>query len=111
MVADFHDDGAGGFFQTAHGHEELIVRTREGSDGATPSANATAARVLCRLASHGGDETLRDRAARAIAAHGMLVRRAPRAFATSLLATEDIVEPAIEVAIVGARDAEDTLGL
>jgi uncharacterized protein YyaL (SSP411 family) len=111
MLLDFHDDDAGGFFQTAHGHEQLIVRTRDGSDGATPAANAVAARVLVRLADHLGDEAFRDHAARAIAAHGAGIRRAPRAFATSLLAVEDLLEPAVEVAIVGAPGDAGTLAL
>src|SRR5204862_60648 len=38
----------GGFFSTARGHEPLIVRPREGHDGAIPSANAAAAMVLAR---------------------------------------------------------------
>ena len=33
----------GGFFTTAKEHESLILRDREGTDGATPSGNAVAA--------------------------------------------------------------------
>ena len=42
MLADFADDKHGGFFTTASGHESLIMRSREGPDGATPSGNAVA---------------------------------------------------------------------
>ena len=46
----------GGFYSTARGHEPLLVRHREGHDGATPSANAVAARLLARLSYHLGDD-------------------------------------------------------
>ena len=49
IMADFAAE-AGGFFNTAAGHEALIVRHREGHDGAIPGANAVAAHVLARLA-------------------------------------------------------------
>ncbi|HRC25071.1 MAG TPA: thioredoxin domain-containing protein, partial [Nitrospira sp.] len=40
ILADFSDSQQGGFFTTATGHEALIMRSREGPDGATPSGNA-----------------------------------------------------------------------
>ena len=39
-----HDQG--GFFTTGIHHESLILRSREGPDGATPSGNAVAAAAL-----------------------------------------------------------------
>src|SRR5262249_25797123 len=42
----------GGFYSTARDHESLLVRHREGHDGATPAANAVAAHVLARLSYH-----------------------------------------------------------
>ena len=49
MGSDFGDP-AGGLYSTAKDHEALIVRHREGHDGATPSANAVAARCTPRNA-------------------------------------------------------------
>src|SRR5690606_32954166 len=49
MLLDFGDE-PGALFNTAKQHEQLIVRTRDGQDGAIPAANAVAARVLARLA-------------------------------------------------------------
>ncbi len=50
MLADFEDRESGAFFNTAKDGEQLILRPREGSDGAIPSANALAARALAKLA-------------------------------------------------------------
>ena len=76
IIAEFAAEG-GGFFSTAAGHEALLVRHREGHDGAVPAANAVAAQLLARLAVHLDRDDFR-RAARA--RHRRLGRRGrPRA--------------------------------
>jgi len=45
LLSDFGDD-EGPFYQTAHDHEQLIARVRDGHDGALPNANAVAALAL-----------------------------------------------------------------
>src|SRR5881296_1086585 len=40
MVESFQDEDQGGFYTIAKTHETLIIRAREGADGATPSGNA-----------------------------------------------------------------------
>ena len=45
ILEDFLDHDQGGFFTTGKEHESLILRSREGPDGATPSGNAVAASV------------------------------------------------------------------
>src|SRR4029079_2582812 len=42
MVGSFRDEDQGGFYTTANQHEALIIRAREGADGAIPSGNAVA---------------------------------------------------------------------
>ena len=97
MVADLRGRGRGGaFFQTAHGHEALIARTREGHDGAVPSANAAAARALARLGFHLGRDDLRERALGAIRAYARAIERTPRAFATTLAVVDLLLEGPIE---------------
>jgi hypothetical protein len=101
MVQDFADDESGALFQTAGSHEALIVRRREGHDGALPSANAVAARVLDRLATHLERADFRERAESAIRAYGRAIEASPRSFATTLSLVDDMMEPRIEVAVVG----------
>ena len=70
MVADFSDEAQGGFFTTARTHETLLIRSREGPDGATPSGNAVAASVLARLAAHMDRRGWLDLSAAAVRAYG-----------------------------------------
>jgi uncharacterized protein YyaL (SSP411 family) len=107
MVRDFQaEDGA--FYATAHDHEPLLLRTRAGHDGALPSANAVAARVLARLSRHFDRRGWLDLAVRALEAHGSGMQRVPRAFATSLNALELCREAALEIVAVG-RPGESAL--
>jgi uncharacterized protein len=91
----------GSFYSTAHGHESLLLRTREGHDGALPSANAVAARALARLSHHLGRSDFMELARRAIDAYGATISRAPRAFATSLNVLERCRESSLEIVAVG----------
>src|SRR5690606_4782870 len=77
MLAAFGDD-RGSFFQTPHDHESLIVRTRDGNDGALPNANAVAARALERLADHFAEPKLADHAKAALRAYGRRIAQSPR---------------------------------
>ncbi|HVU03205.1 MAG TPA: aldo/keto reductase [Polyangiaceae bacterium] len=108
LTADFGDAESGAFFQTAHRHEALITRGREGHDGAIPSGNAVAARALARLGHHFGDALLRERALAAVSAHGRAVERSPRAFATALGVVDLLLEGPVELAIVGEPGRADT---
>ncbi len=109
MLADFGDEEAGAFFFTAHSHESLIARTREGHDGAVPSPNAVAARVLARLSVHLDCPLFRERAVSAIRAYGSVVERSPRAFATSLLVTDFLLAPPVELSLVGSAEDREPL--
>ncbi|MFQ5550823.1 MAG: thioredoxin domain-containing protein, partial [Gemmatimonadales bacterium] len=101
MMDRFGDEDSGDFFTTASDHERLLVRYREGADGATPAANAIAAEVLLRLGRHLDRSDLTERAARAIQAHGEAITRFPRAFTHSLSVVHSLTAPRIEVAVVG----------
>jgi uncharacterized protein YyaL (SSP411 family)/aryl-alcohol dehydrogenase-like predicted oxidoreductase len=105
MLRDF-DGGGGGFYDTASGHEDLIVRHRQGADGAIPSANAVAAGVLARLAAHLDRPAFREAAVRAIQAYGSAVAGHPRAFCTSLMVVDFLLGGPVELVLVGrAGDA------
>jgi hypothetical protein len=100
ILAEFAAEG-GGFYSTAVGHEALLVRHREGHDGAVPAANAVAAQLLARLAVHLDREDFRRAAELAIAAWGAALVREPRAFAQSLLVLEFLERGPVELAYIG----------
>ncbi len=50
MLKRFHDPEHGGFWQSADGSKDLILRVKEDYDGAEPSGNSTAALALLKLA-------------------------------------------------------------
>jgi uncharacterized protein len=105
-IADFSAD-EGGFYSTATDHERLILRHREGHDGATPSANATAAHAFGRLARHLGRSDFDDAAVGALRAYGKALARQPRAFAKSLIAADLLLEGPVELAFVGRAGERD----
>ena len=78
ILADFAAPD-GGLFSTSADHEALLVRHREGHDGAVPAANAAAAHLLARLAAHDGRDDWRAAAESALEAWGAVDRAgAPR---------------------------------
>jgi uncharacterized protein YyaL (SSP411 family) len=110
-ILDLFTAKDGGFFSTSRFNETLLLRHREGHDGATPSANACAALALARLAAHFDRASFRDAAARAIAAYGVGIERQPRAFPTSLLVLDFLRTGPVEVALVGDPADERTRAL
>jgi len=103
ILADFAAPD-GGLFSTSADHEALLVRHREGHDGAVPAANAAAAHLLARLAAHDGRDDWRAAAESALEAWGAVIAREPRAFAQSLVALDFLREGPLELAFVGRRD-------
>ncbi len=104
LLNDFQDKIQGGFFTTAEHHETLIVRGREGADGATPSGNAVAAFALARLSFHFDRQDFRNAAVGAVRAYGRQMSRYPRAFAKSLAVIDLLTRGPVEFAFVGAPD-------
>jgi hypothetical protein len=97
-------DPAGGFFNTAQRHDDLIVRVKNAQDGSTPSGNSVAAGVLLRLGRLLGRADLKEEGASTLRAFQPLLEQAPGAFHQSLLALDFFRGPPVEVAIVGSRE-------
>ncbi|HBP87786.1 MAG TPA: aldo/keto reductase [Nitrospirales bacterium] len=101
LMEDFEDRDHGGFFTTAVDHEALIIRGREGADGAIPSGNAVAASALARLSFHGDREDFRTAAINAIRAYGQQIGQVPRGFPKSLMVVDLLLRGPVELALVG----------
>ena len=104
---NFWDDGRGGYFFTSKEAKDLIVRTRNASDNATPSGNGVMVGVLARLFALTGDDSYRVRAEAIVQSFtGELERNFfPLA---ALLNGAETLERLQQVAIVGHRDSADT---
>jgi len=107
LITDFMDQEQGGFFTTAKHHESLILRHREGTDGAIPSANAVAASALVRLSFHFDRDEWRNAAISAVRAYGRQMTRYPRAFAKSLAVLDFLTEGPVELALMASESPEE----
>lgn len=101
MINEFWDDDAGGFFFTGKSHENLIVRSKDYFDNATPSGNSVAAIALPKLALLSGNEKYRNLATATLREIGNSARRYPSGFGYALSAADFLLSTPKEVAIVG----------
>ncbi len=103
FIERFADRVDGGFFTTASDGEQLIVRTKDVLDGATPSANAVAALALARLGALTGVATYAEHARRIVDLVGGLLTRHPTAFAHTVLTADLVARGCTEVVVTGDR--------
>ncbi len=111
MSEEFWDGGEGGLFYTGKSHEELIVRSKDYLDNATPSGNSVAAEVLLRLAVLTGNEGYRDKAVRIFRLLHDSFKRYPSAFGRALCALDFYLSTPFEIVVVGERGSADAQAL
>jgi hypothetical protein len=107
----FWDDEVGGFFDTAHDHEQLIGRPRELTDGATPSGTSLICEALLRLAAFTGEARYRERAEQVLIPLAPVMAEQPSAFEHLLCGLDDLIGPLLEIAIVGPAAEPGTRAL
>ncbi|HEU4712764.1 MAG TPA: thioredoxin domain-containing protein [Pyrinomonadaceae bacterium] len=106
MIEEFWDDQNGGFYFTGKSHENLIVRSKDYFDNATPSGNSVAAGVLLRLAILSGNENYRNLAIAVFREAGESARRYPSGFGYLLSAIDFLLSTPKEVVIVGQNETD-----
>jgi uncharacterized protein len=111
MIDEFWDTENGGFFFTGKSHENLIVRSKDYFDNATPSGNSVAAIVLLRLATLTSNDNYRNLGTAVLREIADQIRRYPSGFGYALSAADFLLATPREVAIVGmdAGDIESLL--
>ena len=108
MLDWFFDAGDGGLYTNAEDGEHLIVRQKDIADNALPSANSLAATALYRLAALTGEPRYSNHADRIMhLIAGQLDERVGM-FSNAMLAADLARRGAVEVVIVGGRDADGT---
>jgi len=108
MLAHFWDEIDGGYFFTADDSEELIHRSKEIYDGATPSGNSVAMLNLLRLGRITGNTDFESKAAAIAKSFSGSVNTSPSNFTQLMMAVDFAVGPSYEIVIVGENGAEDT---
>jgi hypothetical protein len=81
----------GGYYQTADDHEDLLLRQRSPLDQASPSGNAMAALALLQLGQITGKNSYLCAGERTVEAFAGIMRRAPRATETLIVATDRLL--------------------
>ncbi len=101
MVERFWDPEGASFFFTEAGATDLIVRSRNPFDNATPSGNSMAALAMMRLGALTGDESLWDKGVRTVGSFAGLLERSPTSFAQMGCALDFSLQTPLEIAVVG----------
>ncbi len=107
----FEDKAAGGFYSTAEGEDDLILRVKDSYDGAEPSGNSIMASNLLRLAEVTGREDFRAAAERTFRTIGGQVSEAPVGSPQLLAAYEFTMARRQQIVIVGDRSLPQTRAL
>ena len=108
FIEDFWDEEAGGFFLTANASERLLVRQRNDTDGALPSAGSVAALDLLRLGRMLQNTGYETKALKLLSSNAHLAETNPLAFTFLLSAVDFQLGPSFEVVIAGKRGSADT---
>jgi uncharacterized protein YyaL (SSP411 family) len=103
MLDWFFDPEQGGLFTTAEDAEALVVRQKDLTDGATPSANSTAAIALFRLAALTGEQRYANQADRILQLLAAALEKSPGQYSNALVATDLRRRGLTEVVVVGDR--------
>jgi uncharacterized protein YyaL (SSP411 family) len=105
MVERFWDaKGDSGFFYADEGKTDLIVRTKNPFDGATPSGNSMATLALLRLATLTEKTRFSDRAVATLRAYADLLEKAPAACCLMASALSQYRSRGLELTIMGEEE-------
>ncbi|HLO01308.1 MAG TPA: hypothetical protein VK208_22810, partial [Pyrinomonadaceae bacterium] len=108
MIEEFWDDEEGAFFYTGKSHEQLIVRSKDFFDNATPAGNSVAAEVLLRLGLLTDNSDYRRRAATILRLTAASMQRYPSGFGRLLCVLDFYLGSPKEIALIGQPDAAAT---
>ncbi|MEP6925727.1 MAG: thioredoxin domain-containing protein [Pyrinomonadaceae bacterium] len=106
MLAEFWDEEDGGFFFASKSAEELIIRSKDYFDNATPSGNSVALDVLLKLAVLTGDENYHAHATALFRLMNNFMRRYPQAFGRALSAFDFYLNSIKEIVVIGANNPD-----
>ena len=103
LLDHFWDTERGGVFTSADDGEQLVVRQKDLTDTATPSANSLAATALYRLAALTGEQRFSNHADQILRLLATVIPQSPTAFSNALAAIDLRQRGITEVVVVGDR--------
>jgi hypothetical protein len=101
MVAKYYDVENGGFWQSASGAKDLILRVKDDYDGAEPSGNSVATLALLKLAAITGREDFKKPAEATLRLFAHRLQNFPQAMPLMLHALDFRLEELRRVVIAG----------
>src|SRR5487761_2081208 len=101
----FEDRANGGFFSTAEGAENLVLRLKDDYDGAEPSGNSAMALALLRLARLPGRDEFRRAAERTLEAFSARLASGGAGVPQMLVALAFLLAKPMEIVLAGPADA------
>jgi len=107
MLQHFWDDNDGALFLTSDDHEQLIVRTKNFYDLATPSGNSIAASNLLRLYYIVQNKEYSEKAERIIKVCARLAAENPFGFGQLLISMYLYIQPPVEIVIIGGMNNKE----
>jgi uncharacterized protein YyaL (SSP411 family) len=105
MAATFYDAENGGFWQSAAGAKDLILRVKDDHDGAEPSGNSVATLALLKLAAITGREDFKKPAEATLRLFAHRLQNFPQAMPFMLHALDFSLEEPRRVVIAGNSDS------
>jgi len=108
MIAKFYDEEHGGFWQSAAGSTDLILRVKDDYDGAEPSGNSVATLALLKLAAITDREDLRQPAQSTLRLFSSRLEKAPQAMPYLMLGVDFALEEPLRVVIAGDYQSAKT---
>ena len=108
MIEQFWDDANGSFFFTSKNHETLIVRSKTGYDGATPSGVSMAVHSLLRLDKLLNRPDFRQKVETTLDVYYQQIERSPSGSAQMLCELDFLLSTPKEIAIASQRESDDT---
>ena len=109
MVDLFWDAEEGGFFYTEADSSDVIVRTKNPFDNATPSGNSIATLVLLRLAALTEKAQYRELAQSTLELFSELMSQSPAACCQMAVAVDFYHDEALEIVVVGSEEDRRSL--
>ncbi len=106
MIAKFYDAENGGFWQSAGGAADLILRVKDDYDGAEPSGNSVATLALLKLGAVTGRKDFTGAAEKTLLLFSRRLEKFPQAMPFMLHALDFWLQEPRRIVIAGARGTE-----